>query len=359
MDQGKSIAVVLVEFDTMKGPVIRKSVPKDHVFQRDSELDSILMWILRANEFSVRKIGKLTAYAKTISLDDPNFQRKKRQFGLAIITEKTIELDIVESIIDKIIKLAKKKANNKPYFRMLHELLEIIASTQKAISGIEEPQVKEQLQPKISTEVVKSQPTTPATGIDNFEQFLLMSKVLQSFNKVTIVDKKMENKIIVSSVDVFGKVDKIIGEISEIESKRYIFQVDIKGFIPKELAVGFHILSRILEAIPIENNVNERFVVAIEFLDRLLIEQVDLEYYLPFLQYFISMENYTITEFLNEEYEKQLSNLQETHGEWIKSLSGANLDGKRLPEFFKITGVRREGLELLVDLLFVKIIAIY
>ena len=43
----------------------------------------------------------------------------------------------------------------------------------------------------------------------------------------------------------------------------------------------------------------------------------------------------------------------------LESLSKNNLDGKRLTHFFKETGVRREGLELLVDLLFVKIIAIY
>jgi hypothetical protein len=343
----------------MKGPVIRKTAPKNHEFQRNPEIDAILMWILRANEFSVRKIGKLTAYAKTISLIDPNFQRKKRQFGLAIITKETIELNVAESILDKIIKLAKKKANNKSYFRMLHELLEIIASTQKVVAGIENKITEKQLQPVISTknDIVDSAAVTKK--IDQFEQFLLMSKVLQSFNKVTIVDKHMENKIIVSSVDVFGKIDKVIGEISEIESKRYIFEVDVKGFVPKELAIGFQILSRILEALPTESNVNERFVVAIEFLDRLLVEEVDLEYYLPFLQYFISMENYTITEFLNEEFDKQLSNLQETNGEWIKILSGTNLDGKRLTEFFKTTGIRREGLELLVDLLFVKIIAIY
>jgi hypothetical protein len=343
----------------MKGPVIRKIAPKNHVLQTDEELDNILMWILRANEFSVRKIGVLTAYAKTISLHDPNFQRKKRQFGLVIITEETIELKTIESILNKIIKLAQKEADNKPYFRMLHELLKIITSTQEVVSGVEEYQTKQTLQPIISVNDISSKNLMPAKDIDNFEQFLLMSKVLQSFNKVTIVDKQKENKIIVSSVDVFGKVDKIIGEISEIENKRYIFQVDVKGFVPKELAIGFHILSRILDAIPLENNVNERFVVAIEFLDRLLLEQVDLEYYLPFLQYFISMENYTITEFLNEEFDTQLSNLQETHGEWIKCLSGVNLDGKRLTDFFNITGIRREGLELLVDLLFVKIIAIY
>ena len=155
------------------------------------------------------------------------------------------------------------------------------------------------------------------------------------------------------------KIDMDIGQIVEITTKRYNFKIDLRNYCPSELEQGFELLSRILETLPQDSSYNERLVVAVEFLDRLIDEQVDLEYYLPFLQYLIAMENYTITEFLNEEFDKQLHNLKGTHGDWIESLSKNNLDGKRLTNFFKITGVRREGLELLVDLLFVKIIAIY
>ncbi|NHK32866.1 MAG: hypothetical protein FK730_16080 [Asgard group archaeon] len=360
MDQGNNIVKILVEFDSMKGPIIRKKEPKNYEFPEGAEIDAILMWILRASEFSVRKIGEQTAYAKILSLNDPNFQRKKRQFGIAIITKETIELKTAEELLEKIIKQAQSSGNDKPYFKMLKELLAIIGNTQGIPIGLNETEQHKRLQPEVSLKVQnKSQNLIAIENTNQFEQFLLMSKKLIVFNKVKIMDKSKESTFIISSVETFGKIDMDIGQIAEIITNRYNFEIDLRNYCPPELEQGFELLSRILEALPQDSTYNERLVVAIEFLDRLIDEQVDLEYYLPFLQYLIAMENYTITEFLNEEFNKQLHNLKETHGDWIESLSKNNLDGKRLSNFFKVTGVRREGLELLVDLLFIKIIAIY
>jgi hypothetical protein len=360
MDQGKNIVKILVEFDSIKGPIIRKKEPNNFEFPVGAEIDAILMWILRATEFSVRKIGEQTAYAKILSLDDPNFQRKKRQFGIAIITKETIELKTAEKLLDEIIKQAQSRGNDKPYFKMLKELLEIIGSIQGISNRLNVTEQTKQLQPDVSINTQKkSQNLIAIENTNQFDQFLLMSKKLLIFNKVKIMDKNKESTFIISSVEAFGKIDMDIGQIVEITTNRYNFKIDLRSYCPSELEQGFELLSRILETLPQDSMYNERLVVAIEFLDRLIDEQVDLEYYLPFLQYLIAMENYTITEFLNEEFNKQLHNLKETHGDWIEALSKNNLDGKSLSNFFKETGVRREGLELLVDLLFVKIIAIY
>jgi hypothetical protein len=354
MDLGNNFTFILVEFDTLKGPVIRKIDPKDFTFPTEVEIDQILIWILRASEFSVRKVGEYTAYARTISLNDPNFQRKKRQFGLAVITKETIKLEIADKILNSLLNLAQKRGNNQPYFKMLHILLEITGNAQEAI--IKNNEASKQPQDKKAA-VMEQEPQVIQEN--QFEQFLLMSNRLKTFNKVAIIDKQRKVKTIISSADIFGKVDKIIGQLEEIPTNRFVFQVDINGLIPQEIVDGFNLMSRILNTLPDNENLNEKLIVAIEFLDRLLTEELDIEYYLPFLQYFTVMANYTITEFSTEEYEKQLPSLQETHGDWIKSLSGINIDGKRLTDFFKITGCRREGLELLIDLLFMKIIAIY
>lgn len=360
MEQGNNFVVILVEFDSMKGPIIRKKEPKNYQFPDGAEIDAILMWTLRSTEFSVRKIVEQTAYAKTISLSDPNFQRKKRQFGFAVVTEKTIELKKAEKLLDKIIQVAQKKGNNTPYFKMLNELFEIINSIEELTNGLDDSKNQEHLLPEVSREKQnKTQKTTLVENVNQYDQFLLISKKLLVFNKVKIIDIGRESTFIISSAEGFGKADKDIGQIIEISTNHFKYIVDIRNYFPPELDQGFVLLSRIFETLPQESNYNERFVIAIEFLDRLLDEQVDIEYYLPFLQYLISMENYTITEFQNEEFNNQFHNLKNTHGEWIQSLSNENLDGKKLTDFFRITAIRREGLELLVDLLFIKIIAIY
>ncbi len=96
-----------------------------------------------------------------------------------------------------------------------------------------------------------------------------------------------------------------------------------------------------------------------EFLDRLLLEDVDIRYYMPFSQYLIAMESYTISEFKNEEIEEQITNFKETYGEWVECIIGKEFDGKKLAEFFLVTGITRESLELLIDFLFVKLVAIF
>ncbi len=359
MEQGNNLAVILVEFDTIKGPSIRKTVPKNYNFPEGVDFDSILMWILRASEFSARKIIEQIAYAKNISLDDPNFNRKKRQFGFAIISKELIELKKAEQYFNKLIQEIQIKANNKSYFKMLNELIEATNLFQNLVNELTDVRIQEQLSIKSEDEQNISKNNSLIEGTNQYEQFLLMSKKLLVFNKVKIWDIKKEAIFIISSVEGFGKIDRDIGEIIEITTNSFKYYIDIRDYHPLELDQGFELLSKIFESISDDNQNNQRFVIAIEFLDRLLYEQVDIEYYLPFLQYLVAMEKYTITEFQNEEFNKQLHNLKETHGEWIQSLSNENLDGKKLTDFFRITGIRREGLELLVDLLFIKIIAIY
>ena len=125
MNKTDEITAVLVEFDSIKGPAIRKKQPASYLFPENSEMKDVLMWVIRASEFSVRKIEKQTAYAKAISLRDPNFTRKKRQFGITLITKTTMDLEKAESILDKIISVCVKESENKPYFKMLNSFLSI------------------------------------------------------------------------------------------------------------------------------------------------------------------------------------------------------------------------------------------
>jgi len=358
LDQGKNEIILLVEFDSLKGPILRKKQPSNYVFPRNFELEQFLIWIIRASEFSVRKVEKQTAYAKTITLNDPNFARKKRQFGVALITMETIDLERAEYILDKIITSCVENGDSKPYFKMLDGLLKTIGSFTTNISfskkGTLVSSKKSQKQTLLLEGVEKTQ-----NKVHQEKQFLLMSNKLHVFNKVTLIDKQTQTKTIVSLVKGFSKVNDLVGQQFAWESNRYTILVDLQYDAPNGLEHGADILLRIFDSLPAGKILNERLLVAVEFLDRLLDESVDIEYYLPFLQYLISMENFTITEFQTEMFTEQLEKLKETHGDWINCLNNINLDGKKLSEFFKIVGIRREGLELLIDLLFVKLIAIF
>jgi hypothetical protein len=357
MDQGNNEIVLLVEFDSLKGPVLRKKQPASYEFPQNLELEQFLMWIIRASEFSVRKVEKNTAYAKTISLKDPNFARKKREFGVALITKETIELEKAEFMLDRIIDICKKTGDGEPYFRMLKGLLETISSFPKHIAISRKESVSNTRKRQKQTLLVKEESYQKKIQKEN--QFLLMSNKLRVFNKVTLIDKQTQIKTVVSLVEGFSKVNDLVGQQFAWESKRYTILVDLQYDAPSGLEHGADILLRIFESLPTSKILNERVLVAVEFLDRLLDENVDIEYYLPFLQYLVSMENFTVTEFQTEVFVEQLEKLQETHGDWITNLKNVNLDGKKLSEFFKVVGVRREGLELLIDLLFVKLIAIF
>ncbi|NHJ33261.1 MAG: hypothetical protein FK732_10380 [Asgard group archaeon] len=360
MDQGKNTTALLVEFDSTKGPVLRKKQPMNYKFPQNLELEQFLMWIIRASEFSVRKIEKHTVYAKNIALRDPNFARKKRQFGIALITETTIELAKAELMLDAIITHCKKDSDGKPYFIMLNRLLEIIGNFSTHIIVSKDDSWKYSKKKQKQMQLLDDEVTKPKenSGLHN-KQFLLMSNKLLVFNKVTIIDKEIQTKTIVSLVEGFSKVNDLVGRQFAWESSRYTILVDLQYDAPEGLEHGVDILLRIFEALPSGKILNERLLVAVEFLDRLLDEKVDIEYYLPFLQYLISMDNFTVTEFKTEVFAIQFDKMKETHGEWIKCLKDVDLDGKKLSEYFKVVGVRREGLELLIDLLFVKLIAIF
>ncbi len=360
MDQSINEIALLVEFDSLKGPVLRKKQPFDYEFPQDFELEQFLIWIIRATEFSLRKIEKETAYAKTFALRDPNFIRKKRQFGVALITRETIELDKAENILDKIINHCKEEGDNKPYFKMLDVLLKTISDFSGYITKAKEDSTNRSIKKQKQITLLKEEEEKPPqSDIQQEKQFLLMSNKLRVFNKVTIINKQTQTKTIVSLVEGFSKVNDLIGQQFAWESNKFIILADLQYDAPDGLEYGADILLRIFESLPEGKILNERLLVAIEFLDRLLDENVDIEYYLPFLQYLISMENFTITEFQTEIFVEQFEKMKETHGDWINCLNNSNLDGKKLSEYFKIVGIRREGLELLIDLLFVKLIAIF
>ncbi len=363
MGQEKNISAVLVEFDSLKGPVIRKKNPGNLVVPQMGEADNILMWIIRALDFSVRKINEQTAYAKTVSLRDPNFIRKKRQFGIALITKTTYELKEMEDTLDKIIQRCYQEGENKPYFKMLNNLLQVISSIDEFTNGNYTPGKEE--------DIPTPQVLTDDSKVNNFEskgeegekesktRFLLMSNRFNLLHKITIIDRELGKTYIVCASNKFNQINSNIGNIFQISSERFQLEIDVRRMLQEEVIDNLELLLRIIQVLPSQIDLKERILVMAEFLDRLLYEEVDLEYFLPYLQYFISMENFTITEFINEDFEKQLENLIETHGDWIKVLADKELDGSKLIEFFKLTGFRREGLELLIDLLFVKIIAIF
>ncbi len=359
MNQSKNTIALLVEFDSMKGPVLRKKQPTNYEFPPNLELEQFLMWIIQASEFSVRKIEKQTVYAKTIALRDPNYSRKKRQFGIALITKRTIELDEAELILDRIIDHCKKEGDGKPYFKMLYGLLQTIGSFPTYITIAKKNLMKKSKTKQKQMLLLEEEQNTQVNNKSQDKQFLLMSSKLRVFNKVTLIDKETETKTIVSLVEGFSKVNDLVGRQFAWESNRYTILVDLQYDVPEGLENGADILLRIFDALPEGKILNERILVAVEFLDRLLDEKVDIEYYLPFLQYLVSMDNFTITEFKTEGFEEQYEKMKETHGEWITCLKEIELDGKKLSEYFKIVGVRREGLELLIDLLFVKLIAIF
>lgn len=345
--QATKMSTILVEFDTLKGPVIRKRTPKSFEMLKKLEIESILLWIIRADEFSVRKIESDTAYAKTFTLSDPNFARKKRRFGLALISKDTIELTSAEKIINELLNKCREVGENQPYFKMLNNLFQILNQTMEIDSSSE----------------VNKQTETNSKHANNSEtkkeHILLMSKRLSIFNKLSIIDKKKKEQITVSSTDNFGKADRNIGSVHKLQSEKFEIIADLRLEIPETLMLGLELLLRIIDVLPIGIVLKDRFLVAAEYIDRLLYEEVDIEYYLPFLQYFVSMENFTITEFNTEEFSLRIDEFQENYGEWVKELQKKNLDGKKLTKYFQIVGQRREGLELLIDLLFVKLISLF
>ena len=86
-----------------------------------------------------------------------------------------------------------------------------------------------------------------------------------------------------------------LADRSKITEDGTIFQSHIDGskykFTPENVVdiqreIGADIILRIFDAILSGKILNERLLIAVEFFDRSLDEKVDIEYYLPFLQYF-------------------------------------------------------------------------
>ena len=304
------------------------------------------MWIIRANEFSVRKVDNQTAYAKAISMIDPNFPRKNRQFGLAIISQPTIDIIEAEKILDLIISKSKKVCNNQPYFKMLNGLLGIITNftLPKKYHAKDETETNEIFEKSIGEQEIPS---------------LLISEKLNIFQKVIISSNTTKNSIVIGTSNAFNEKEHTSQQKMSISTEKTTIDVIMQRNIPDSLQTGLDIFIRILDVVQELTNKEDRIQSCLEFLDRLLVEEVDIQYYMPFSQYLIAMESFTISEFKSEEFSQQLDNLKETHGNWIGCLQEKELDGRKLVEFFSLTGVKRESLELLVDLLFVKIIAIF
>ena len=350
-----NLGLVLVEFDSLKGPVIRKRNPQNYTLPKLSLEEEFLMWIIRSSEFSVRKIEQQTAYAKAISLADPNFSRKKRQFGLAIISKLTFELSEAEIILNELIRNCLKNSDNKSYFKMLNGLLQTVKNFElpenillQSIKSTKEDVLKQINNTAKFDEKIEEQNQLP---------HIIISSKLQIFNKITLKEKRGMIELVVGKPEGFETFKQ--KQQMNISSDKIDIDVLLQNYSPTNLHKGLEIFIQILESTKELENKIEKIIIGIEFLDRLLYEDVDIEYYLPFIQYLLSMENYSITEFKEEEFGKQLVNLRGTHGDWINSLIGKNFDGMKLTQFFNITGIKREGLELLIDLLFTKLITIY
>ncbi|MHA1242960.1 MAG: hypothetical protein ACTSP7_00170 [Candidatus Heimdallarchaeota archaeon] len=310
--------------------------------------------MIRAKEFSVRKLNTHTVYAKTISLTDPNFSRKNRQFGIAIITSVTIEIEEAEQIINNIFSESIEKCNNQSYFKMLNGLLEII-SNDDPFTG--KDFVKDQKKQILNDKVEKP---VKNPFLEKVNQRVFLSEKLSQIKSVKLTSQKEEYNVVIrqSLKSEPNQVSKQ-GEQLEFATEKYAIRVEMTSSLPDDLQFGLEIFSRIIEPLSTLQGNEYRLLVGVEFFDRLLAENIDIHYYLPFIQYLITMEQYTITEFKNEEFANHLPDLMTTHGEWIDCLNNNELDGLSLTKFFGIVKVKRESLEFLIDLLFMKLIKIF
>ncbi|MHA1366450.1 MAG: hypothetical protein ACTSP5_08595 [Candidatus Heimdallarchaeota archaeon] len=310
--------------------------------------------MIRAKEFSVRKLNTHTVYAKTISLTDPNFSRKNRQFGIAIITSVTIEIEEAEQIINNIFSESIEKCNNQSYFKMLNGLLEII-SNDDPFTG--KDFVKDQKKQILNDKVEKP---VKNPFLEKVNQRVFLSEKLSQIKSVKLTSQKEEYNVVIRQTlkSEPNQVSKQ-GEQLEFATEKYAIRVEMTSSLPDDLQFGLEIFSRIIEPLSTLQGNEYRLLVGVEFFDRLLAENIDIHYYLPFIQYLITMEQYTITEFKNEEFANHLPDLMTTHGEWIDCLNNNELDGLPLTKFFEIVKVKRESLEFLIDLLFMKLIKIF
>ncbi|MHA1354053.1 MAG: hypothetical protein ACTSR1_02615, partial [Candidatus Heimdallarchaeota archaeon] len=147
--------------------------------------------MIRAKEFSVRKLNTHTVYAKTISLTDPNFSRKNRQFGIAIITSVTIEIEEAEQIINNIFSESIEKCNNQSYFKMLNGLLEII-SNDDPFTG--KDFVKDQKKQILNDKVEKP---VKNPFLEKVNQRVFLSEKLSQIKSVKLTSQKEEYNVVI------------------------------------------------------------------------------------------------------------------------------------------------------------------
>ena len=282
MSQTKELGLVLVEFDSIKGPIIRIAKPHERVIPEKKELEKILMWIIRAKEFSVRKIGKSTAYAKILELNDPNFRRNKRQFGFALITDKKLSLENAEVFVDSILNRCRIGSDNQSYFKMLNNLfLTLETMNDKEMEDILKAEEKwEEDINKISIE-------TSITQYVNNKKKGHKSNLLKIVKTIFILEKKSDEEISIFSNNLSEKNAEHI-----IEEDGYNINLTSSLVIEptQKITDGFKILVKIFDSLSSIKLFEDRIVAGIEYFDRLLRENVDLEYFLPFLQYMITME---------------------------------------------------------------------
>ncbi|MHA1743814.1 MAG: hypothetical protein ACTSV6_06155, partial [Candidatus Heimdallarchaeota archaeon] len=248
---GKNEAFLLVEFDSMKGPLIRMVRPKKAPLIKKINEKKLLIWIIRATEFSVQRLGELTVYAKALALDDPNFSRKKRQFGVAFLTQRTLELTVAQKLLELLIQKCKKEANNQGYFLMLQKFLETLEFARVQLDAnalVTEPEEKE------------------------FD-----SNKLQIFNKLTFEFKELAKEIIVNATNTTVQQNKQNNAPLQFETRKIKAQVELQGERPQDLSLAMDLFLRILERLPKEE-LQTRIIAAVEYLDRLLFEKVDIEY---------------------------------------------------------------------------------
>jgi len=255
MNNEKALTTLLIEFDSLKGPVIRKIHPAENHFAREEELEKIAMWILRAIEFSVRKINNQIIYAKTIELNDPYFPRKKRQFGIALLSNETLEMNRAEFLIKKILEKCKLESDNKPYFRMLCGLLEVISSVEDLINT-NTTNNREEYDKEDQTIILDYKNYKIDETQKQKKQFLFFTKQMILFNKAIIEDKKNSIKTIICLKDKSNKINEFIGYKIEQNSNRFHIQIDLKNKPMEELVQGLGILLGILETLPKDRILN-------------------------------------------------------------------------------------------------------
>jgi hypothetical protein len=357
----QKVIMLLLEFDSIKGPIVRKIKPKNSLLPEKITQTEVFIWVLRSETFSVKKIDSYTAFARGLELRDPNFSRKKRQFGLAIITQNKLTIQQAESLLEDMIKKSVKKGNNKSYFRMLQGLFEVVEEATEIIGKVKNDKEYESSGIPVSKNDIQAKATKSETLQDTsteMKKINLLSNRLSVFKKMIVNDRRSNMSYLIGNTQVIKNNERQGEQLLGISLKKMDIQVEMRGSMPEGVQHGLDIFSRIIGAVPSTKMDKKRLLAGAEFLDKLLLEKVDILYYLPFFQYLMGMENYTITEFKKEGFERQFNDLRETHGGWIDCFLDKDLTNESLSDFFAETGTRREGLEFLIDLLFVKIVTI-